>query len=463
MLKKILIGLLLSSSLFGVDLIKKEVKQSDDKKAKFFSGPKSLFSFRFADKFFKYSTAYASFSLNAPRYQDDRFAIIGGLSTGDLVVERTDRNLKPDFQTSFGLRKVGRFQYEPKRGVKSAGRGGTWYDGNEKNANESATFGPVKGWEYLIKWSEGRQWGNDYVNQEYWLRYIGDWLMVKVGMTELGLEDIHYTHGDLRVHLTPEALGDKLHFSLGVKHRNHPVYGFDAMVLDTTWYRGQWWKFAEKAFGIDDNMWYQESMLEGYDENGNPIWKQDELLEYINGEWVPLDPDDGGGPFWNEGGEYWGHDWLWRDEQGRIFAYTDREYFIYHFPGMLEEYIGGVKKKLGNQNETSLVIGADFYHYGDNWWMHAWGNWLPIHYGHDLHAYHNAVHYQDHLGQKGKPHEFEFKDAMWHDWNDYDMGAIFGVKVQDNIGVFAEGRYLYYWERPAYDIKLGINYQFMGF
>ena len=86
MLKKLIIGLLLTSSLFGQNLI---------------------------GDFFKYSTAYASFSLNAPRYQDDRFAIIGGLSTGDLIVERTDRNLKPDFQTSFGLRKVGRFQYEP--------------------------------------------------------------------------------------------------------------------------------------------------------------------------------------------------------------------------------------------------------------------------------------------------------------------------------------------------------------
>lgn len=51
MLKKILIGLLLVSSLFGVDLIKKEARQSGDKKTKFFSGPKSVFSFRFADKF----------------------------------------------------------------------------------------------------------------------------------------------------------------------------------------------------------------------------------------------------------------------------------------------------------------------------------------------------------------------------------------------------------------------------
>ena len=28
--------------------------------------------------------------------------------------------------------------------------------------------------------------------------------------------------------------------------------------------------------------------------------------------WVKLVPIEGGGPFWNEGGEYWGHDWLER-------------------------------------------------------------------------------------------------------------------------------------------------------
>ena len=170
-MRKLLIGILLSTSLFGQEFIL---------------------------NFFKYSTAYASFSLNAPRHQDDRFAIIGGLSTGQLEVGRTDRELKPDFQKSFGLRKIGRFNYEPKRGVKNAGNGGTWYDGSEQNANESATFGPVEGWEYLVKWSEGRQWGNEYLNQEYWLRYTGDWLMAKIGWTELGLEQIEYGQGDLR-------------------------------------------------------------------------------------------------------------------------------------------------------------------------------------------------------------------------------------------------------------------------
>ena len=431
MLKKIVIGLLLTSSLFGENEIW---------------------------KFLKYSTAYGSFSLNAPRYQDDRFAIIGGLSSGILEVERTERELKPDFQTSFGLRKIGRFQYEPKRGVKNAGKGGKWYDGSEQNANESATFGSVKGWEYLIKWTEGRQWGNEYVNQEYWVRYIGDWAMVKVGMTELGLEDISYVHGDLRVHWTPEILNDKLHFSIGLKHRQHPVYGFDAMVLDTTWYKGAWWQFAEKAFGIDDNMWYDSTMI---DPNSPTGWKKRTLYE-VDPETGEIREVEGPGPFWNGRGEYWGHDWLWRGVDGRIFAYTDREYFIYHFPKMLETYIGGIKKDLGYQGETSIVLGIDWYHYDEAWWLHAWGNWLPYHYGHDLHAYHNAAHYATHLEEGGEPHQFEFHDSMWHSWNDYDFGAIFGVKIRDNLGVFTEGRYLNYWERPAYDIKFGINYQFVG-
>ena len=431
MLKKIVIGLLLTSSLFGENEIW---------------------------KFLKYSTAYGSFSLNAPRHQDDRFAIIGGLSSGILEVERTERELKPDFQTSFGLRKIGRFQYEPKRGVKNAGKGGKWYDGSEQNANESATFGSVKGWEYLIKWTEGRQWGNEYVNQEYWVRYIGDWAMVKVGMTELGLEDISYVHGDLRVHWTPEILNDKLHFSIGLKHRQHPVYGFDAMVLDTTWYKGAWWQFAEKAFGIDDNMWYDSTMI---DPNSPTGWKKRTLYE-VDPETGEIREVEGPGPFWNGRGEYWGHDWLWRDVDGRIFAYTDREYFVYHFPRMLEKYINGKKKDLGYQGETSIVLGIDWYHYDEAWWLHTWGNWLPYHYGHDLHAYHNAAHYATHLEEGGEPHQFEFHDSMWHSWNDYDFGAIFGVKIRDNLGVFTEGRYLNYWERPAYDIKFGINYQFVG-
>jgi hypothetical protein len=428
MLKKIVLGLLLTSSLFAETELW---------------------------KFFKYSTAYASFSLNAPRYQNDRFSIIGGLSTGTLEVGRDERDLKPDFQKSFGLRKIGRFKYEPKRGVKNAGVGGTWYDGSENNANENATIAPVSGWEYLLKWTEGRQWGQEYLNQEYWLRYTGSFWMAKVGWTELGLEDLNYGQGDLRFKWSPEFLGSGVTFSVGAKHRQHPVYGFDAMVLDTTWYRGSWWDFAEDAFGVDDNMWGDGNAI---DENGD--WIHQELLEYRNGEWVPVEGD---GPFWNGGGEYWGHDWLWRDSDGNVFAYTDREFFVYHFPGMLETYINDLKRGLGFQRETSLVLGIDWYHYAENWWVHAWGNWLPYHYGHDKYSYHNGAAYEKHLEDGKEPHEFMYMEPMIMAWNDYDIGTIVGVKIQDNLGVFAEGKYLYYWERPAYDFKIGLNYQFVGF
>jgi hypothetical protein len=423
MLKKLIVSLLLTSSLFSQEIIL---------------------------NFFKYSTAYASFSLNAPRHQDDRFAIVGGLSTGELEFERDERELKPDFQTSFGIRKIGRFKYEPKRGVKNAGKGGTWYDGSEKSANENATFGPVKGWEFLVKWSEGRQWGDEYLNQEYWLRYVGDWFMVKGGYTELGLEDINYMQGDIRLKKTVGPV----HMSFGLKHRQHPVYGFDAAILDTTWYRGSWWDFAENAFGVDDNMWGDATSI---DENGD--WIHNELLEFRNGEWVPVEGD---GPFWNGEGEYWGHDWLWRDKNGKVFAYTDREFFLYHFPEMLENYIGRVKKDLGYQRETSLVIGLDYYHYADNWWAHAWGNYIPYHYGHDVYSYHNASAYQEHKENNNPPHTFQFGESGWKGWDDYDFGAIVGVKLKDNFGIFAEGRYLYYWDKPAYDFKVGANYQFVG-
>ena len=74
-----------------------------------------------------------------------------------------------------GLRKIGRFQYEPKRGIRNAVKVVSGMMVQNKMLMKVLHLGPVKGWEYLIKFSEGRQWGNEYLNQEYWLRYIGDW------------------------------------------------------------------------------------------------------------------------------------------------------------------------------------------------------------------------------------------------------------------------------------------------
>ena len=75
-----------------------------------------------------------------------------------------------------------------------------------------------------------------------------------------------------------------------------------------------------------------------------PLGDLDVQLYEIDPETGELREIEGGGPFWNDDGRFVGVDWLWRDENGKIFAYTDREYFLYHFPGMLENYINTVKR-----------------------------------------------------------------------------------------------------------------------
>ena len=48
------------------------------------------------------------------------------------------------------------------------------------------------------------------------------------------------------------------------------------MVLDTTWYKGQWWNFAEDAFGIDDNQWFDPTMQNPDTSTG---WHSQQLYE----------------------------------------------------------------------------------------------------------------------------------------------------------------------------------------
>ena len=215
------------------------------------------------------------------------------------------------------------------------------------------------------------------------------------------------------------------------------------MILDTSWYRGSWWDFAEDAFGVDDNRWY----IDDFNEGGTLVY-----YDETSDSWVPVPGD---GPFFNGNGEFLGYDYFWENPDGEIIAWTDREFFVYHFPGMLEKYMDELVKDLGYQKETSVVLGIDYYHYAENWWLHGWANLLPYHYVHDKYSYHNDARYKEHLEKVMEPHMMMYMEPMWMEWNDYDVGAIFGIKLQDNLGVFVEGRYLYYWDRPAYDFKVG--------
>ena len=423
-MKKLLIGLfLLSSTLFG------QIE--------------GVFS-----NFFKYSTIYAGFNLSSPMYQEDRYRLsmvdeegLENWASGEIQIQKDIRELKPDYDIAFGIRKIARFPYEPKRGVKNAGVGGDWYKGmGDANPNEAATIGRVTGWEYLVKYMEHRRWDMEHSSKEYQLRYLGDWFILKLKYMDLGLEDIKYGQGDLRLRKEFVTDNGSFNISVGVGARTHPAYGFAPTVLDSSWYTSAWWDFAEDEFGVDDK---------GY--NGD-----------IDGDGIG---DGGIGIYDNNTGEYVGYvgqDWRWFDADGNLMAMSDREFYQYHFPGLLESWFDEQLSGLGNQREVSISIGLDWYQYTENFWVHAWGSLYPYHYGLDKYSYHNASAWQEHEEEGKPPEEFMFMDPMWHDWYDYDLGAVIGFKLQDNLGFYVEGKYLDYWDRPAYDIKVGLNYQFVG-
>ena len=403
--------------------------------------------------FFKYSTVYMGYNLASPMHQEDRYGLSmvdadgnENWQNGEIQIQKDERELKADYDLAFGIRKIARFPYEPKRGVKNAGVGGDWYKGMaDASPNEASTIGRVTGWEYLVKYMKHRRWDMEHSSQEYSLRYLGDWYIMKFKYMDLGMEDLRYGHADLR--LRKEFITDNGSFnvSFGLSGRSHPVYGFAPTIIDSSWYTGSWWDFAEEEFGVDDK---------GY-------------LGDINNDGVIDEENDGGIVIYdNQTGEYigWvGHDWRWYDTNGNLMAMTDREFYQYHFPRLLENWFNKQTKALGNQREISVSLGLDYYKYTENFWLHAWGSLYPYHYGMDKYSYHNAILWKEHEEEGKEPEEFEFLDTGTEIWSDYDFGAVIGFKLQDNLGVFIEGKYLDYWERPAYDIKVGLNYQFVGF
>ena len=425
-MRQLLIGLLLSTSfLFG-------------------QGLEGVFS-----NFFKYSTVYAGFNLVSPMYQDDRYKLVpvdenGNPSWGSttVIVQKDERELKPDYDIAFGIRKIARFPYEPKRGVKNAGVGGDWYKGKtDASPNEAATIGRVTGFEYLVKYMEHRRWDMKHASEEYQLRYLGDWFIFKVKYMDLGLEEIRYGQGDLRFRKEFVTENGSFNISFGVGARTHPAYGFAPTIIDSSWYTSAWWEFAADEFGVDDRGYLGDTDGDEVGDGGMAIYDS-QTGEYIG---------------------YVGWDYRWFDSDGNLMAMSDREFYTYHFPQLLETWFDKQLKGLGSQREVSVSLGIDWYQYTENFWIHAWGSLYPYHYGLDKYSYHNAIAWKEHEEEGKEPETFEFLDKGTELWYDYDIGAVIGFKLQENLGFYVEGKYLDYWERPAYDIKVGLNYQFVGF
>jgi len=256
-------------------------------------------------------------------------------------------------------------------------------DGTESAYGDGATIGKSP-FEYLFEIDYKRQEGVEYLDQNHFLRYIKPRWLVKVEYVKDGFADIQYYEATQRLRFNSKG---KLSFNLGAVQRLAEPYGYDPL--------------ADWKLETGHVHYTQLAIEEGYSVD---VFQS----TYTNpaGDIVATSAD------------------VW--EQVVI-------------PQVLKDYVDRKRSELSNQQQYSLVLGFDFYHYKKNFWLHSWGNLMPYHYDDGgQYSYHN------------------FNDG--EQWYDYSGGLIFGYKLNKNLGLFTEGRYNKYWNREWYDFKLGINY-----
>ena len=331
--------------------------------------------------FFSNSTIYTSASMGTP-YVNSSF------------------DLDDDFKYSFGLRKIALFPYQVKN---------NFYKGDEKQLSDNALFGASDGLEYLFSFSSNRNQGNEFTDQEYWLKWSGNKFVTKFKYLNKGSRDLEFASidGRFKFELGPVFL------SLGGNVMAHPIYGHPAY----NDYIGNWWELAYE-YGYVDYLIPTNDLNENGEIDSYYVWiETDEYTE--EGYWI----------YYTEGTTYY-----WEDPDGNAVAYSDAEFHQYHMPGVIAEYNEDNKEKQW-QAEASLVIGLDFYIGNDKYYSHVWMNAFP--------------------STSGLTDKSYDGDSM-----QYDVGALIGMNLGEHIGVFVEGTKLNYYGREEYNLGTGINWRF---
>ena len=376
-------------------------KKSDDF-GLFVPPKKPLINFDKIGKFFKYSTFYGVGQISQPITPSNRFYYV----TQDNEVVDVTPERKSNYSYGLGIRKVARFDYERKPGV--------FYDGTEQQQSFYTTVGAVSGWEYKFEYIWNRQFGNEFTNQDFYLRYLGKHFIVKGQMIKDGFVDLEYNSLDLRYRL---PVGKKLNFSIGAIARSHRPYGYEPIrdYLETPFVDEfgqerlrQWWELAYE-YGFQDNGYGIDTDFDG----------ETDLIDYY-----------------------------WTAPNGQRVADTDADFRANRFgPMVVGPYNREQLALIEDQGTLSAVIGVDFYHYEKNNWLHFSASVLPYH--------------QQLFGDE------DFGYALWYgdgtldySWLDYSASLATGWKITKNLGVYIESNYTKFWDRKVYSAKAGLNFQF---
>ena len=335
--------------------------------------------------FFKYSTFYVSSSMSSSTLEDGMYKI-----EDKVLIDVTEIN-PFDYNYTIGLRKVARFDYEHK--VKS------FYDGTESQISNKAPIGNAKGFEYLANLSLVRDRGEEFVNQDFFLRYLSDSYLIKSQFVDNQKYDLKYILSELRWR---KNVGN-FDFSMGAAFRVHPVYGI--VPINESW-----------------------------DPAVTPFSAIAEDFGYVSEQW-------------SQGG-YVNYDWFDISSGDSVqVAHSTGEFMRHYFGNAIDEYNDRELKKLGLQKELSVILGVAYYKYTSDFWLHGWMNVLPYHIGLDDYSF----DYSDNQwSEEGIPAIIE-----------WDAGLVMGYRITRNLGFFVEGTHQRYWMRPIYEFKIGINFLFL--
>ena len=361
--------------------------------------------------FLKYGTVYAagnignSYITSRPTYfirtdPDDLYAI------PDVVDETVYHPF--DYRYGVGIRKLARFDYEVK--------GSNFYNGigeDENNIGLSAPTAAIKGLEYLIHYEKERRRGEEWINSRYFVRHTGKYHIAKVEQREQGNVDFKYFSAEARARL---PIGKKFSVSAGVIYRTHEkAYGYNPIEI---------WLNEENEFGNAANPWYSLGYEYGYTDHFTS--------------------------FESDGTTF--YDWIWRDEDGQIVAYGDRDFRDRVMPNLMNRYNNEIWDTLDPYGEIAPIVGADFYHYKNKFWLHAYANWiLPYH------KYLKGDSDFNYLNRNNWGAGGLIEDSEPEQWDDYQAGIMFGWKVGKVLGVFIEGEYTKFWDSEIYNTNFGIN------
>tara|TARA_R110002167_G_scaffold321032_2_gene526821 strand:+ start:602 stop:1633 length:1032 start_codon:yes stop_codon:yes gene_type:complete len=315
-------------------------------------------------KAFKFATFYAAVNGGNSLSDDNVYSLNPNGTIGYDVVTTPF-----DYSLTLGLRKIARLGYENKENA--------FYNGTENSFSDAATIGKVKGFEFLFEIDYSRQFGVSYLDQNHFLRYVGEQFIVKIEYVQDGFADINYFESSQRYRYN---VNKKLSFNLGAVQRFSEPYGY------------------------------------------NPL--ENEIFPYSN---IAI----------NEG---YSHDFTtdqWLNLEGEVVANSTEVWREVILPQVLDDYVTQERTKLNNTLGHSLVVGFDYYHYTKTFWLHSWANVMPYHLKsnseYSYHSFNNNEQWVDYsggliLGYKVNKHLGLFLEGKYNkywnrNWHDFSVGA----------------------------------------